>query len=161
MSAVATVQESPSVDHIERECRRCSEVKPLSRFVVARNCRHGRAWTCLACDKAMRRAKEGRASGWSVAVNRRVEAAENDPGVSEIVRRVLEVHRANDLPFDRAWRSAFRVALRNQNGQQRVNWRVALEWSKPCWRASYEGEKWPEPFVEGNLAALTVFGEAA
>ncbi len=55
---------------------------------------------------------------------------------AERAREALELARAQDQPFSRAWREAQREALRGA-GWNRRDWEVALRWAEPFYRAGY------------------------
>lgn len=55
------------------------------------------------------------------------------------MRFYLARSRRHETPFERAWEFAFRRVRWPHDTQHRVQWKVAIEWSKEAWRNSYEG----------------------
>lgn len=55
---------------------------------------------------------------------------------AERMREALELARARDEPFIRAWQHAQREALRGA-GWNRRDWETALRWAQPFYEAAY------------------------
>lgn len=55
---------------------------------------------------------------------------------AERAREALELARAQDEPFSRAWRHAQREALKAA-GWNRRDWETALQWAAPFFEAAY------------------------
>lgn len=56
---------------------------------------------------------------------------------AERVRETLELARAQDQPFSRAWRDAQREALRGVGSWRRADWEIVLRWAAPFFEAAY------------------------
>ena len=59
---------------------------------------------------------------------------------AERAREALELARAQDQPFSRAWRYARHEALRGVGGWTRRDWEEALRWAAPYFESAYRGD---------------------
>src|SRR3954468_18891512 len=68
---------------------------------------------------------------------------------------VLRECRVREFEFDKAWELAMRSLPRGRTDEQRTyltDWKNALRWAKPNFRAAYAGQSFCRPLGRGNGA---------